>query len=121
MVDKESLEVIIDNKERGRFVGRLIVHRGSSFADKTRKYKVYCDSVKLGVVKDGEMISFDVPPGQHQIYFRIDWARSNKLVVNFSEGETEVVKVDSNLRGWKLLLALYYVTFGYHKYLLARH
>lgn len=99
----------------------LIVHRDSGYADRARKYRVYCGSKKIGVVGNDQVVSFHIPPGQHEICFRIDWARSNKILVNFEQGKKEVIKVGSSLRGWKLLLAVYYVTFGYYKYLWAKH
>ena len=99
----------------------LIIHRDSGFADRARKYRVFCGSKKIGVVRNGEITSFEVSPGKHIIYFKIDWARSNKIEIDFEENKTEVVKVQSNLRGIRLVLAPYYAFFAFWKYLRAEH
>lgn len=74
----------------------------------------------LGLIGNGETISFDLPAGRHEVYFKIDWARSNKVVLNLNQNETTTINVGANVRGWKLLLAFFYIFFMPHKYLWAK-
>lgn len=100
-------------------MSKLIVKRDSGYADRARKYKIYCNSSVLGVVGNGETVSFELPAGQYEIYFKIDWGRSNKVAVSLEGDETITISVGSNLRGWKLSLAAFYIFLMPHKYLWA--
>lgn len=100
-------------------MSKLVVKRDSGYADRVRKYKVICNSKAIGAVGNGETVSLEVPAGRHEVHFKIDWARSNKVVVNLGQEETATVSVRSTLRGWKLFFAIFYVLFMPHKYLRA--
>jgi len=98
----------------------LVVQRDSGYADRMRKYKIYCNSEMIGKVGNGETVSFELPDGQYEIYFKIDWARSNKLIISVRHDEASVINVGSSIRGWKLLLTAFYILFMPHKYLWAK-
>lgn len=101
-------------------MNNLVVQRDSGYADRVRKYKIYCNSKLIGKVGDGESVSFELPDGQHEIYFKIDWARSNKITVDARHDEVSIINVGSSIRGWKLPLAAFYILFMPHKYLWAK-
>ncbi len=98
----------------------LVIERDSGYADRARKYKIYCNSKEIGKIGNGESASFELPVGRHEVHFRIDWARSNKIVIDARDDETSMITVGSSLRGWRLALAALYIVFMPHKYLWAR-
>ena len=93
--------------------------RESGIADILRSYQIIVDDYVVGEIRNGARVEFDVPPGKHQIYMKINWCRSN--VVDF-EAKQGVVQFEcgSNIRGWKTLIALLYVTFLRDQYLWLR-
>jgi hypothetical protein len=100
--------------------GRLNVKRPNQYADKSRRYRIYVDGARVGTLKAREELSLDVPVGEHDVIARIDWCRSNVLKVNVRTPEPTEVEVSSNAMNGAGFLALYYVTFGYSKYLSLR-
>ncbi len=93
------------------------INRTTGFIDKAREYKVMVDDRKIGILKDGDTIFFDLPKGEHTIYLKIDWCRSNK--VNFFISEDEVIAFDcgNSLNGWKIFFNMIYITFLKNQYL----
>ncbi|MDP6942218.1 MAG: hypothetical protein QGH51_09360, partial [Planctomycetota bacterium] len=69
-----------------------------------------------GVIKNAQQVEFDVPPGKHHLNLRIDWCRSN--IVEFEVNQDTVeFECGSNLRGFKLLLGIFYMLFLHSKYI----
>lgn len=42
-------------------------------------YKVVLDGNIIGHIKNGEEKEFDIPEGNHDLFLKIDWCRSNVL------------------------------------------
>ena len=95
----------------------ITISRKRGYADKIRKYKVIVDNNYLGTINAGETKDFEVPPGKHTIYLKIDWCRSNKLDFNLSENEVIEFDCGSSLTGWRLFINIIYITFLKNKYL----
>lgn len=93
------------------------INRATGYVDKTRSYKVMVDEHQIGVINDGETKSFILPDGEHTIYLKIDWCRSNKLKFAIKEGETLEFDCGNALKGWKILLDMLYVTILKNHYL----
>ncbi|QVK19514.1 hypothetical protein KHQ81_00775 [Mycoplasmatota bacterium] len=96
---------------------KIKIVRKIEYVDKLRKYKVILDDSYIGDINSGEIKNFEVIPGRHTIYLKIDWCRSNKI--DFYVSENEVIKFDcgSSIRGWRILINLIYITFLKNKYL----
>ncbi len=62
---------------------KLRIRREPRYADKIRSYSVILDGDQLGKIKEGQVVEFDVSTGLHQVWLTIDWARSNKLSLEF--------------------------------------
>lgn len=92
------------------------IKRDTGFADRFRAYKVILDGNVIGEIKNGQQVEFDVSSGKHQLNLKIDWCRSN--IVDF-EMNQDIVEFEcgSNLRGFKILLASFYVIFLRSKYI----
>ena len=65
------------------------IHRPKAkWKDRARSYKIVSDEKVVAEVKNGDSISFQVEPGQeHTIYAKIDWTKSNPVIVSLSEGD----------------------------------
>lgn len=90
------------------------INRVSGYDDRLRKYKVFVDDIYLGDIRDGETKEFDVSPGQHTIYLKIDWCRSNKIKFDLNKEEKMVFDCGNATRWYNILL---YITFLKNQYL----
>ncbi|MPM33947.1 hypothetical protein SDC9_80528 [bioreactor metagenome] len=93
------------------------INRLSGYGDLARKYKVMLDDKQIGEIKDGESKCFQVEEGEHTLYLKIDWCKSNKVNFNASKDEEVEFECGGSMRGWKLFLGLIYITFLKNKYL----
>lgn len=92
------------------------IRRDSGYTDSMRAYKVILDEKIIGELRDGQEITLEVPKGVHQLYLKIDWCRSN--TVNFDVNDSNInFECGSNLRGFKILLSLFYIIFLRNQYL----
>lgn len=93
------------------------VNRLTGYTDKIRKYKVIIDDEQVDTLKDGETKCFEMPEGEHTIYLKIDWCRSNKVKFSINKDEIIEFDCDSSLRSWRIFLNLIYITFLKNKYI----
>jgi hypothetical protein len=98
----------------------ISISRDRGYADRLRDYRVLLDGTEIGRLGNGAAKTFEIPAGQHQLMIKVDWGRSN--IVAFDAGESQSARFlcGSNLRGWRIVLALYYATFGFRHYLWLR-
>ena len=90
------------------------IKRDTGYVDRLRAYKVVLDGNVIGEIRNGQQVEFDVAPGKHQL--KIDWCHSN--IVNFEMNQDSVqFECGSNLRGFKVLLAIFYMIFLRSKYI----
>lgn len=92
------------------------IKRDSGYADRIRAYKVVLDGDVIAEIRNGQQLELDVPPGRHRLHLKIDWCRSNYVDFEASENTIEF-ECGSNLRGFKILLALLYITFLRSQYI----
>jgi hypothetical protein len=98
----------------------ISVIRDSGYADRLRDYRILLDGAEIGRVGNGGERSFEVAAGRHQLMLKVDWGRSNIVAFDISESQISQFKCGSNLRGWRLALAIYYMSFGFRNYLWLR-
>lgn len=63
------------------------VERIEGLRDRARAYKVMIDGQEAGTVRHGQQESFQVTPGTHEVFLKIDWCRSPKLSVEVAGGQ----------------------------------
>lgn len=92
------------------------ISRDSGYVDRLRAYKVILDGQVIGEIKNGQQVEFNITPGKHQLNLKIDWCRSN--IVDF-EMHQDIIEFDcgSNLLGFKLFMAIFYVILFHKKYI----
>ena len=95
----------------------LRVTRDSAYTDRLRAYSVVLDGKTIGEVRSGETKDFSVPAGPHRISLKIDWCRSKPVHFTAVEGRPLAFRARSNVRGIRLLWALWYVLVARDSYL----
>jgi hypothetical protein len=102
--------------ESGNHSPSLTVRRDEGWADCLRRYRIILDGVEIGQLGEGEELCQEIGDGQHVIEARIDWAGSQPLRFEVRSRD-QFVLVKSALRGWRVLLAVFYVIFAWRRYL----
>jgi hypothetical protein len=98
----------------------MILTRFSSLADWIRVYAIIVDGKDSGCIRAGETLQLSLSPGNHKIYLKIDWCRSNAIDFEVKEADETKFECGSSLTGWRLLLGLIYISFWRNKYLWIR-
>lgn len=70
--------------------GKVFVTRAASSIDRTRAYRVIVDNRPSGRIKRGETLTKKLDEGEHEVYVRVDWLRSNKLLFAIKPERREV-------------------------------
>lgn len=79
--------------------------RASEIADLLRAYRIIVDGQQVGTIRTGRQVEFEVTPGPHRIWLRIDWADSNMLEL-VSDGSLLELECGSNFAGWRAFLGM---------------
>jgi hypothetical protein len=87
----------------------VLIKRTSQYANSLRQIGIFIDDKKVGTVKNGERKKFPVVPGKHQISAKIDWGKTPSVPVTVPIGQTEMLVCGSEISGWKVLLAVFYL------------
>ena len=58
-----------------------------------RSYKIYVDGKFIGKVSNGKTQSFDIEPGKHSVYAKLDFFKSNKIDIQTVENEEFSIKL----------------------------
>lgn len=99
----------------------MIISRIDAYADKLRSYKIIADKSVIAKIKNGETLEIDIDDfvGTKTLYLKIDWCRSNKIMINSDDKDIRLICGPSMMGNniWIPFLAFYYITFGYYKYL----
>jgi len=71
----------------------LIVTRKSGYyANAARAYKIFIDNECVGKIRAGQEKRFDLNEGTHEVWFEIDWCRSQKITfdIKSKDDSTEI-------------------------------
>lgn len=60
--------------------------------DFMRPYTIYLDNEKVGKVKNGKEVILETTEGEHTLYLKVDWCRSNQVKVYVHEFETVILE-----------------------------
>ena len=97
----------------------LTIERSSEYANRIRKIYIFLDGKKIGHISNGETKSFDIPAGTHTVWAKVDWGYSNKETFTTGESGRKKYLLTSFAKHNPLgiFATIYYITFGYKKYL----
>jgi len=79
------------------------IARTSQYVNKLRNFIVMIDDYEMSKIEDGGKLRIEVTPGEHEIYLKNDWCRSNKLRFLIEESEHILFYCGCPIRGWKYL------------------
>ena len=96
----------------------LIVARDSGYADRLRAYEIVLDGVVIGTIRNGETKTFSIVPGLHYLSLKIDWCGSKPVAFAAADGTSVAFDAKSNLRGAKIVGALWRSIFAWNSWLL---
>jgi membrane protease YdiL (CAAX protease family) len=99
---------------------RVNLVRRSAIADNLKAYIVLIDGVEAAQIRDGQSISILVSPGSHTVQLSMDWCRSKLAEFSVTEGEGIRFECGSSLVGWRLILAVLYITLLRNRYMWIR-
>lgn len=92
------------------------IKREKGWNDQYRKYKVILNEEKIGTIGAQETFKYQLDPGRHTLYLKIDWCRSKKVEFEIQSHEVLTFKC-GGLSDSKSLATLWYITFGRNNYL----
>jgi hypothetical protein len=93
------------------------IHREVGYADRLRAYRIDINSSKVATIKAGATTEHSVSEGKHVIQLKIDWACSNELEIDATSKQTIELVCGNSMKGWHLLLSLFYISIWREKYL----
>ena len=68
-------------------VATICIKRPWNLACAARQFAVFIDESKVGGVRNGSEASFEVTPGRHSVYTKIDFYKSKPCVVDLEPGQ----------------------------------
>jgi hypothetical protein len=89
------------------------VERREGLRDRARAYKVMIDGQEAGTIRHGSQESFQVTPGTHEVFLKIDWCRSPKLTVDVAGGERAGVTCVPSGSIWTAMFAIVFKPTSY--------
>ena len=93
---------------------KINISRTSEYLNRLRDYGVYIDGEKVGTIANGETKEFDVSPGYHSVFTKIDWCSSPTLSVNINDLETKNLKVGGFKNGrWLMPIGIAIIVLSY--------
>jgi hypothetical protein len=95
---------------------KVTIYRESNFSDMFRNYQIVLNGNIIGEVEINNSFTFEINEVAN-LYLKIDWCKSNEVVMKpNSKGEIDLI-VKPQASGWKIILYLFYITIFRNKYL----
>ena len=95
---------------------KLRIKRATSYAESLRSYAIVVDGEKIGKIRMNETKEFAMTPGNHEIYVKVNFMRSNLVTTNLSSCETLELECGPVNTGWRLPLSFIWWFIRPHKY-----
>jgi hypothetical protein len=93
---------------------KLRIIRHSGYADALRSYKIIINGSEVGTIAKNAVLDIEVPSGSLRIEARLDWGRSQPLLIDAAPNQRIEIEVSNH---WGALLAIWAATFGSRSYL----
>jgi hypothetical protein len=89
-------------------MAKIRIARNAGWLGALAGIEIFVDGKKIGTVDNGETQDYEVENGQHEVYAKMGWDRSQKTELNIVEDETTVLKLTQYEYGTLILL----ISFG---------
>lgn len=77
----------------------LTISRDSGYLDYYEEYEIFMDDKYLAGIKRGEIKTFNIENGEHKIYIRTYWCRSNSLYFEYEKESLVNLKCGNSIKG----------------------
>jgi hypothetical protein len=84
----------------------LLFRRSGQLFGRVRKLRLYIDGAERGRLRGGNELRVEVEPGEHEVFTKMDWARSAALTVTVADGETVALDCRSRRTAVAVVLSL---------------
>ena len=100
-------------------MAKLTIERKKELVDQYRFLALFLDGEKIGEIKNGKIMEFDIPAGNHSIYCKVQHCTSKELFFDITEhrGKTFTIGTCAEGRFRKMFVPLYYSLFKSDDYL----
>lgn len=89
---------------------QITVTRADLTSGMLRKLEIFIDGKHVGDVAALKTEEFDVDPGEHELYVKMDWAESPRMTYTLSPGE--ILDLGTKSRGAGGCVSLFYTFFN---------
>lgn len=95
-------------------MGKLTIKRTNQYANKLRKIQVFLDDEKFCAISNGEIKSFDIPDGQHTLFAKIDWCKTEPVNINIDSSREKIFELGSpiemtSVKLFSLIVSLFFI------------
>jgi hypothetical protein len=91
-------------------MAKITIHRQKLIGAQGSDFIVYLDKNKIGKVKNGKILSFDLLPGKHNLQIKLDFPRfACSPTIDFSVNESEEIKYFTKFTRFSKLSFLIYI------------
>lgn len=84
------------------------------YTEHLHPFKVVIDEEVVGRLGAGESGTFEVAPGSHEVFVKIDWCQSERVDVHLGGDQRVTFRCETRAN---LLTDAYWATFGRRRYL----
>lgn len=82
----------------------ITIRRKSSFSNKYANFNIYLDGNKIGTIKDGGRVEFNIEPGKHTLQTTLNISASNSIDFEIDENKFKAFETGSNVNIKKNIL-----------------
>jgi hypothetical protein len=86
---------------------KIIITRKSEWMNRLRSYTIFIDGAEAGFVKNGSSEEFNVQPGEHTVYCKLNWFYSPEFKTAIHPDEIEYLRVKSGMRFYYVFVFLF--------------
>ncbi len=90
------------------------VVRDGGYADALRAYRIFVNDEPVGTIARNATLEVEAPSGPLKVEARVDWGRSEPLLLQAAPNQTIDVEVRNHWGSW---FSLWAITFGSKRYL----
>ena len=81
---------------------KIIINRKSEWINRARGFRLFIDGKEMGKLSNGSSEEYQVEPGKHILYCKIDWCSSREINTDVKDGQTLFLKARSGMKYYSL-------------------
>lgn len=92
-IDNSVYVLVVAHLRKLESMTKIRIERNTEWNNKAREIGIYIDGEKCGTIGSGERQEYEVENGEHEVYAKIDWCRSQKIKLDTIENEITTLKL----------------------------